>query len=175
MFLFISNCLLNLVTWQNVAQYPCVSWIVHVKLQLHALKIHLHTTLTTELTTAKMICPILLQKNTFDTLLYIIRLQWMRETLTILTFVRSVCQLSRGLNWRRCVQCMPCTECVGSFNAAFVKLLSPLRQRPKISYSYIIRLHLMHEMQTIVTDDPGVCLSGGVIWCSFCQISSASC
>jgi len=60
------------------------------------------------------------------------------------------------------------------------------------SQSVIFRLHQMHGMQTIVTDDRGVCqslsqsvyhapqLGGacsvcGVIRCSLCQITFASC
>jgi len=50
----------------------------------------------------------------------------MHEMLTILTNVRGVClsvSLPRGLNRRRRVQCTPRAMCVGSFGAAFVKLL----------------------------------------------------
>jgi len=52
-------------------------------------------------------------------------------------------------------------------------------------FSFVYRLHQMHEMQTIVTDVrsvcPSVCLSrsrlhcAGVIRCSLCQITLASC
>jgi len=58
-----------------------------------------------------------------------------------------------------------------------------------ILFYIIVRLHRMHEMQTIITDDRGVCQSvchaaqlssdacsvHGVIRCSLCQITLASC
>jgi len=58
----------------------------------------------------------------------------MPEMLTIFADVHGVCLsiclsvclsvcLSRVLNWLRCVQCTPRAVCVGSFGAAFVKLL----------------------------------------------------
>jgi len=40
-------------------------------------------------------------------------------------FCSSVC-LSRSLNLRQCVQCMPYAVCEGSFSAAFAKCLWPL-------------------------------------------------
>jgi len=50
-------------------------------------------------------------------------------------------------------------------------------------FYFVFTLHRMHEMQTIVTDDRGVCLSRGstrlhcaeVIRCRRCQITLASC
>jgi len=65
-------------------------------------------------------------------------------------------------------------ETLLAFSTAFAKLLWP---------SVIIRLHLMHSMQPIVTDNRGVCQSvcqaalhcAEVMRRSHCQITSASC
>jgi len=72
---------------------------------------------------------------------------------------------------------------------------SPARATDIIRDTGIIRPHVIHEMQTIMINDPGVCLSvmaeqinggdsqgpktlyqmGEAVWCGLCQITLATC
>jgi len=68
------------------------------------------------------------------------RLHQMRGRLLLAMFAVSVSHECTGFTvWQRCVQCMLCAVCVGSFGAAFAKCLWPLVKKSALhSVAYFV-------------------------------------